>query len=405
MFRRGDELSDSSDSEAETVQMNTQESTDSKPIDKISEDEAASDDEGGLFGNMLELSPDENSGTGDSGEAPRVVTLREFPLPKHLPSAFALPKKLLSDLIVSRKAMAPTRSVPTQIRDSDGVFSFQSDQRFVVTTLEYKDISRGSRLKRYRLDIVFTPEYKSISKGNRHVSAVARKAVSGASSASTGTPDGRSGSATPASTIPVVESAEQFPRIEKALENIKLDPAEAEAQAGTQNPTISPVPKEQSELVLLDDSTYMIQMENVGCPTASEAENYLALIALHELTTATHHSLMTSTKSIALGLSSMTAPSCIALSMEYPPINARHLPLPYRDLWDELERTRKLQEDEDSRTLWKGLDEVLQQQVTESEPIANGTSKQGFGVSYKIGRLSRTRSLLQDRITNGNTLT
>ncbi|KAJ9092668.1 hypothetical protein QFC21_006733 [Naganishia friedmannii] len=387
MFRRGGEDADSSDSEPEAAQPNSQDSTNSKPVDKINEDEAPSDDEeeGGLFGNMLDIPPEEDKEKGESNEASRVVTPREFPLPKHLPSAFALPKKLLSDLIVSRKAMAATRRAPSQNEESDRVSSVQPEQRFVVTTLEYTDINRGSRLKRYRLDIVFTPEGKSISKGNKHVSAVARQAVSGSASAATTTPDGPSGTATPASTVSIVEGAEQFPSIETALKDVKLSSSEAEDQDGKNQSTASPVraSTKPAEPVFLDDSTYMIQMEDVGCPTSSEAENYLALVALHEFTTGTHHSLMTSTKSIGLGLSSMTAPSCVALRMEYPPINARHLPLPYRDLWDELERTRKLQEDEDSRVLWKGLDGILERQVVESDMVATGNQKQALGNGIK----------------------
>ncbi|KAJ9118123.1 hypothetical protein QFC22_004024 [Naganishia vaughanmartiniae] len=390
MFRRGDQ-DDSSDSDSETAPSKLQDSTNTNPIDKISKDEAASDDdeddddeEGGLFGNILDIPADEDKEAGEPSEASRVVTPREFPLPKHLPSAFALPKKLLSDLIVSRKAISASRPAPTRAVDSDGVSSFQPEQRFVVTTLEYKEISRGSRLKRYRLDIVFTPEGKSISKGNKHVSAVARKTIGGLSSAGVvGTPDGPSGAATPASTVSMANGAEQFPSIETALKDIKLDSTGAEDPGSKAQPAVSLSPTEPLEPVFLDDSTYMIQMEDVGCPTSSEAENYLALIALHEFTTGTHHSLMTTTKSRALGLSSMTSPACIALRMEYPPINARHLPLPYRDLWDELERTRKLQEDEDSRSLWKGLDEVLEAQVRDSESIDAGNEKAGPGSATK----------------------
>lgn len=385
MFRRGDEDVDSSDSESEAVQPNLQDST--KPIDKISDDEAASDDEeGGLFGNMLDISPDQDKENGEPSETSRIVTSREFPLPKHLPSAFALPKKLLSDLIVSRKAMAATRPAPSQVEETNATSSIRTEQKFVVTTLEYKEISRGSRLKRYRLDIVLTPEGKSISKGNKHVSAVARKTVSGMASATLTASDGASGTATPASVVSVSESTEQFPSMETALKDTKLDSTAVENQNCKAQTAVSPASSSENppEPVFLDDSTYMIQMEDVGCPTASEAENYLALVALHEFTTGTHHSLMTSTKSIGLGLSSMTAPSCIALRMEYPPINARHLPLPYRDLWDELERTRKLQEDEDSRSLWKGLDEILERQVRETDSLSAGNGKQGSGVSAYI---------------------
>lgn len=346
MFRRGDQDTDSSDSEPEA------EPVAAASLSEKGEDEQASEDEGGLFGNMLELPAGESREAADSNESSRVVTAREFPLPKHLPSAFALPKKLLSDLIVSRKAMAPSRSAA------------DSEPKLVVTTLEYKEISRGSRLARCRLDIVFTPENRSINKGNKHVSAV-RRNVQDLGSSAVGTPLSNSGLTTPSCAD---ASSEQLSTLGAAVEGIDLSKSQNEATAMTVTPDSSNLatPSLPPPPTFLDDFTYMIQMESVGCPTTTEAENYVALIALHELTTSTHHSMMTTTKSALLGLSSMTSPSSIALRMEYPPINARHLPVPYRDMWDELEVIRKLQEDEDSRGLWKGLDGVSQTQISAS---------------------------------------
>ena len=144
------------------------------------------------------------------------------------------------------------------------------------------------------------------------------------------------------------------------LQKEKGSAEEAETTAKTSTLPSLPPPAPP----LLDDYSYMIQMESVGCPSTTEAENYVALIALHEFTTSTNHSLMATTKSANLGISSLTSPTSVALRMEYPPVNARNLPVPYRDLWDELEAIRKLQEDEESRELWKGLDEVLKTQST-----------------------------------------
>jgi hypothetical protein len=365
MFRRGDEDTDSSDGEAEAV----------KPVvsgttspEKDDDEEQASDDEGGLFGNMLELpagEAGESKEAADPSEASRIVTLREFPLPKHLPSAFALPKKLLSDLILSRKATAPGRS-------TEG-----SEPKLVVTTLEYKELSRNSRNKRCRLDIVFTPEHRSINKGNKHVSVERRNAPSqGTSTVGTPLPSGQA--------TPIADGAsDQLSSLGKAVEGIDSSQPQKDATAATDKrdgqSTAAPSPPPPT---YLDDFSYMVQMESVGCPTVSEAENYVALVALHELTTATHHSIMTTTKSAALGLSSMTSPSSVALRMEYPPINARHLPVTYRDMWDELEAIRKLQEDEDSRGLWKGLDEVLQTQTTVAAENSRGTGN-GSDVSCR----------------------
>lgn len=353
MFRRGDQDTDSSDSEGEAVKPVANGTT---PAEK-DEDEQASDDESGLFGNMLELPAGESKEAEDTKEASRIVTLREFPLPKHLPSAFALPKKLLSDLILSRKAMAPSRSTG------------DSEPKLVVTTLEYKELSRNSRNKRCRLDIVFTPENRSINKGNKHVS-IERRNVQSQGTSTVGTPLLQSGQATPVS---VDATLDQLSSLGMEVEAIQLSEPQSVSTASTDKPngqtTATPAPP-----TFLDDFSYMIQMESVGCPTVSEAENYVALVALHELTTATHHSTMTTTKSASLGLSSMTSPSSVALRMEYPPINARHLPVPYRDMWDELEAIRKLQEDEDSRGLWKGLDEVLQTQMATSSGKGKSTA-------------------------------
>lgn len=341
MFRRGDQDTDSSDSEAEAVKPAASDTT---PPEK--DEDQASDDEGGLFGNMLELPAGESTQVEDPKEVSRIVTLREFPLPKHLPSAFALPKKLLSDLILSRKAMAPSRSAEA------------SEPKLVVTTLEYKELSRNRRNKRCRLDIVFTPENRSINKGNKHLS-IDRRNVQSQGTSTAGTPLLQSGQATPVS---VDATSDQLSRLGKEVDAIRLSESQPESNASADKPNgqtaATPPPP-----TFLDDFSYMIQMESVGCPTVSEAENYVALVALHELTTSTHHSTMTTTKSASLGLSSMTSPSSVALRMEYPPINARHLPVPYRDMWDELEAIRKLQEDKDSRRLWKGLDEVLQSQM------------------------------------------
>lgn len=352
MFRRGDEDTDSSDGEARAVKPVVNETT----LEEEDGEDQASDDEGGLFGNMLELTAGESKDTTDPNEASRIITLREFPLPKHLPSAFALPKKLLSDLILSRKAMAPSKPME------------ESEPKLVVTTLDYKEVSRNSRNKRCRLDIVFTPENRSLNKGNKHVS-VGSRSVQSQGASTVGTPSIQSGQATPTSD----PTSNQVSKLITTAEAIDLSLSQkdsrtsaTEAEGQTIAATSPPPPS------FLDDFSYMIQMESVGCPTVSEAENYVALVALHELTTSTHHSTMTLTKSAALGLSSLTSTSSVALRMEYPPINARHLPVPYRDMWDELEAIRKLQEDEDSRGLWKGLDEVLQTQMTAA--LENGSN-------------------------------
>jgi hypothetical protein len=348
MFRRGDQDSDSSDDEADQPKVSVDLTTSKPPsLNQGNGEETNSEDEGDLFGNMLDLPAADKTEDTLADTTSTIVTSREFPLPKHLPSAFALPKKLLSDLILSRKAMAPSKPNPSGE-------SSEPEPKMVVTTFEYKEIGRGSRLKRCRLDIVYTPEGRSISKGNRHVAAVSREN----GSAAPVTPASASGNATPASTT---ASSGQLSNLQTAVEGISSSTSSGEGPAGDNViPSNTPAPAPPPSV--LDDYTYMIQMESVGCPTTTEAENYIALIALHELTTSTNHSTMSTTKSANLGISSMTSPSSVALRMEYPPINARNLPAPYRDMWEELEAIRRIQEDEESRELWKGLDEVLKVQ-------------------------------------------
>lgn len=361
MFRRGDQDSDSSDDEADQAKATAECTTSTPlPLDQGFDNEDGSEDGGDLFGNMLNLPAADDTDESGVNSTSTFVTSREFPLPKHLPSAFALPKKLLSDLILSRKATAPSKPIPSG-ESSD------PEPRMVVTTYEFKEIGQGSRLKRSRLDIVFTPEGRSINKGNRHVSAVPRENGSGAS----GTPVSTSGKATPAS---ATATAGQLADLQTSVEGISLSAQSGEdGKAGEDGQQSKAAAAPPPLPIFLDDYTYMIQMESVGCPTTTEAENYVALIALHELTTSTNHSTMATTKSAKLGISSMTSPTSVALRMEYPPINARNLPVPYRDLWDELEVIRRTQEDEDSRELWKGLDEVLKiQSAAESGTEVKG---------------------------------
>lgn len=377
MFRRGDQDTDSSDDDIvqakATVEPMTPTSLSTEPGPDNDND---SEDGGDLFGNMLDLPVVNEGEDGQVNTASTVVALRDFPLPKHLSSAFALPKKLLSDLVLSRKATAPGKPVHS------GDLS-EPEQRMVVTTFEFKEIGRGSRLKRCRLDIVFTPEGTSIAKGTRYVSAIPRENGTGPSGSSTSA----SGNVTPATTG---ETSDQLNKLQTGVAGISLSTQlggnSLEAGDGKPKGTATSPPPPP----VLDDYSYMISMESVGCPTTIEAENYVALIALHELTTSTKHSLMASTKSAKLGISSLTSSTSVALRMEYPPINARNLPVPYRDMWDELEAIRRIQEDEESRELWKGLDEVLKIQST-VDSAREGKSEKSAVSLFPVGKRCRSR--------------
>jgi hypothetical protein len=45
---------------------------------------------------------------------------------------------------------------------------------------------------------------------------------------------------------------------------------------------------------------------------------------------------------------------------EYPPVNNKYLPLPYRDVWDELEKIRSSWEDLAYRQVWRKLDGLME---------------------------------------------
>lgn len=101
MFRKGDESDSDSDVEAKPkVSQRDVGSTESQEPSTITpEDASGSDEEGGLFGNMMDL-PDPNAAADltESSETSH-LKIRDLAVPKHLPSAFVLPKKLLSEML------------------------------------------------------------------------------------------------------------------------------------------------------------------------------------------------------------------------------------------------------------------------------------------------------------------
>lgn len=91
-------------------------------------------------------------------------------------------------------------------------------------------------------------------------------------------------------------------------------------------------------------------MDDVACHTDTQAEEYIATVALHSLT-------FPSTPGFAIGA---TAATTTATSF-------RLLPSVFRDLWSELEERRKANDDAANRAIWKKLMTILDAKVAEGK--------------------------------------
>jgi ATP-dependent RNA helicase DHX29 len=89
------------------------------------------------------------------------------------------------------------------------------------------------------------------------------------------------------------------------------------------------------------------RMEDVGCWTVAEAENYVATLALHELNAVEGR-----------GERGMW----------------RLLPPVFRDLWDELEEKKKEDTDRDRRGTWAMLRGILEARLAASEELESRVS-------------------------------
>jgi ATP-dependent RNA helicase DHX29 len=88
-------------------------------------------------------------------------------------------------------------------------------------------------------------------------------------------------------------------------------------------------------------------MGEVACTDDSQAENYVATVALHSLT-----------YPMAAGIASST-PAGSSSSTSF-----RLLPASYRELWDELETSRRKNEDRINRHTWARLRAIVQDKTT-----------------------------------------
>ena len=96
-------------------------------------------------------------------------------------------------------------------------------------------------------------------------------------------------------------------------------------------------------------------MEDVACPEDSQAEQFIAAIALHSLTYPLTEGFATS------------APSSNSAS------TFRLLPAVYRELWDELEKSRKLRDDFINRKIWAKLRTIIEEKMGTNSKVCNAS--------------------------------
>ena len=377
MFRKGDESDSDSDVEAKPkVSQRDVGSTESQEPSTITpEDASGSDEEGGLFGNMMDL-PDPNAAADltESSETSH-LKIRDLAVPKHLPSAFVLPKKLLSEMLY-----ANTKTKAASAGSTKDPVLRAIPPKLSIVKLDYTDISKGSRAKRVKLEVEWSPDIGA-----------------GKDLKSNGSKNSRSGSSTPKK--PAGSRAEPL----EGMSGLSLNNViPGSGKTTSQPPTL-----------VKPSYKYLLEMTTTACATLVEAENYISLVLLHELTTSTPHSQMLETKSAGLGIelprppkpptpaetvkdtsnqtktseksessSNTAAPpgekkkaveeppkpeplppleASVPLWIpEYPPVSNKYLPLPYRDVWDELEKIRSSWEDLAYRQVWRKLDGLME---------------------------------------------
>ncbi len=372
MFRRGDD----SESEAEEdvtldgLLGQLDHGRANREEDKLASGEE--DDEPGMFGNLHELDGSLPVAGPSGSNSSTVIKVREFPLPKHMPSSLVLPKKLLSEVLLSTGSTNAERAAAKgRAKDLHPVF-------------EYREISGGSRAKRVELEIQWIKaeshmERKqaggqgSKNKGKLNPGRTIRpgnpsalwpedepspvqwgrrdNATSSPQVASTATSTPVSGSATP------LESAGNSESEDEAFTRVQIASPAGDGTT-SRHPTVK--------------HALRYAMHSIACPSIHEAENYVSTIALHQLTTRTDHEnagrlgfqppLSADKTDNAVISFDETPPSRTTPLPTYPAVNPKSLPLMYRDLWDELEHVRIEREHGSSRKIWGVLEQIVDHQ-------------------------------------------
>jgi ATP-dependent RNA helicase DHX29 len=98
-------------------------------------------------------------------------------------------------------------------------------------------------------------------------------------------------------------------------------------------------------------------MDTMACYSSDQAEHYIATVALHDIAFP-----------LSVGFAGGSTPSNLTP-------NYRVLPPKFRDLWDELEVLRKLEQDSINRSVWSELKALLDAKLTSKEVIRLVCSK------------------------------
>jgi ATP-dependent RNA helicase DHX29 len=93
-------------------------------------------------------------------------------------------------------------------------------------------------------------------------------------------------------------------------------------------------------------------MDDIACPTAPQAEQYIATVALHSLTYPLTDGFISS------------SPASTSNSTSF-----RLLPASYRDLWDELEAARKERDNQLNRAIWGQLLNIAKDKIQRDSDV------------------------------------
>ncbi|KIK96360.1 hypothetical protein PAXRUDRAFT_826025 [Paxillus rubicundulus Ve08.2h10] len=117
------------------------------------------------------------------------------------------------------------------------------------------------------------------------------------------------------------------------------------------------------------------RMEDVACHDESQAEQYVATVALHALSFPT-------TEGFAAG--SMTSPVGNTFFRLFPPV--------FRQLWDELEADRKFRGDRVNREVWAKLRSIVEQKID----VTRSASEMMLKSALDVKDTSYTQALLRN---------
>jgi ATP-dependent RNA helicase DHX29 len=112
------------------------------------------------------------------------------------------------------------------------------------------------------------------------------------------------------------------------------------------------------------------RMEEIGCDDMAEAENYVSTLALNEL----------------------------AGSGELAGVNWRSMPLAYKDLWEELEITRRAKEDEGKRAVWAKIKGIVDAKTTNAGATTQEIMTKANNASTGVATPSERRQIIDERL-------